>query len=506
VGSSSTAASVLGGIKKSYDTTPLLCSLNESKSASVKSNSWLSNLKSRQVQSNATTNDLSPLPGTRNNEVPWPSADSSRHAVTYSTASKLKLSNSSSVESRGSPVALHKFPAMHETNKVVHPSIKTNGSSPKRNKAIRGNGSPTSSMGTNFFPSNNSSTPSKPAHHFNTKRSFATPGLPPKQSNFTTSYNNSYATPVKRTQSMPLKSISIGTPIWIHASLFQEADVAHSDWEWIRAYMQNSTADSTMTVIAAENGRSCTIPNRSDLTLIGNSWWSNNNGEASLRNAPSPTSVAKFDNPMDNFLTNPMPPSDLVELTHLHEPAIVYALQARYEQDLIYTYTGAILLAVNPFKKIDHMYTREIMELYWISEGKNKDQQMTEKPPPHAYALAEKAFSCMLCSLEERDHCRSNNDDLSTCDQSILVSGESGAGKTVTTKIIMRYLAILSQRRMQTDGDKASENKSLSIEAKVLQSNPVLESFGNARTIRNDNSSRYGCVLSCVRIDCSPSI
>jgi myosin-5 len=130
-------------------------------------------------------------------------------------------------------------------------------------------------------------------------------------------------------------------------------------------------------------------------------------------------------------------------------------------------------------------------------EGENVEHRVKEKPPPHVYAVAERAFSCMLRSLEERDQCKSTNFDLPPSDQSILVSGESGAGKTVTTKIIMRYLTILSQRRMNVGSGKGMEGSSQStdrssVETQVLQSNPVLESFGNARTIRNDNSSRFG--------------
>ncbi|KAL7498034.1 hypothetical protein ACHAWT_005989 [Skeletonema menzelii] len=182
-----------------------------------------------------------------------------------------------------------------------------------------------------------------------------------------------------------------------------------------------------------------------------------------------------------------MPPEDLVELTHLHEPAIVCALEARYKEDIIYTNTGSILLAVNPFKKIDGLYTLEMMERYWNHE---KGGNAEAAPPPHAFAVAELAFSSMMHTLEERDI-----DVLSgpPSNQSILVSGESGAGKTVNTKIVMRYLTLLSQRHMhKAVSPSKTDNECLSVETQVLQSNPILESFGNARTIRNDNSSRFG--------------
>jgi len=152
-------------------------------------------------------------------------------------------------------------------------------------------------------------------------------------------------------------------------------------------------------------------------------------------------------------------PDDLTSLPHLHEPAVVECLRRRYQREAIYTYTGKILLALNPFRLIKGLYGEELMRKYW----KRSDR----RPPPHIYAIAQEAYTQMITSSQN---------------QSILVSGESGAGKTVTTKIIMRYLTTLSR----------NSNSSQSIEAQVLQSNPILESFGNARTVRNDNSSRFG--------------
>ena len=160
---------------------------------------------------------------------------------------------------------------------------------------------------------------------------------------------------------------------------------------------------------------------------------------------------------MDN--SSREPPDDLTSLTHLHEPAVVDCLKQRYQQGAIYTYTGKILLALNPFRLISGLYGEDLMHEYW------KNTHL--RPPPHVYSIAQEAHSNLIRSSEN---------------QSILVSGESGAGKTVTTKIIMRYLTTLSRK----------SNSSQSIEAQVLQSNPILESFGNARTVRNDNSSRFG--------------
>ncbi|KAL3944822.1 MAG: hypothetical protein SGBAC_001087 [Bacillariaceae sp.] len=216
----------------------------------------------------------------------------------------------------------------------------------------------------------------------------------------------------------------------------------------------------------------------------------------------------------------PLCPDDLISLTHLHEPSVVECLEHRYDGNHIYTSTGPVLLALNPFKNIKGLYGESTMKQYW---GK-AENNTTETLPPHLYAIADNAFRSMMRRLDE-----TLGDEFPIgCDQSILVSGESGSGKTVTTKFVMKYLAALSQRAgnrppekrayqkveetrtltqthsWETTGSEGSdqgllnvtnlngENAQDSIEGQVLQSNPILESFGNARTIRNDNSSRFG--------------
>lgn len=214
-------------------------------------------------------------------------------------------------------------------------------------------------------------------------------------------------------------------------------------------------------------------------------------------------------------------PSDLTNLTHLHEPAVVYCLRSRYAMNEIYTSTGPILLALNPFKEVRGVYSDELMKQYCdrgqgVASANRK--KSLEKLPPHVYAVADNAYRAMMRALD--DHRGDVNGDLSgIVDQSILVSGESGAGKTVTTKIIMKYLAALSKRSGAKKNEKKKPLKSIwtgvpqnfaspsddgtnvaspntirgrNIEQQVLESNPILESFGNARTIRNDNSSRFG--------------
>jgi len=202
------------------------------------------------------------------------------------------------------------------------------------------------------------------------------------------------------------------------------------------------------------------------------------------------------------------PPDDLINLIHLHEPALVYCLKKRFEMDKIYTFTGPILLALNPFKNCREMYSEKIMSLYWrrgemssltegmsSSSGEEKtshDIDNLENLPPHVFASADVAFRNMMKCISQGGGKSAKGGSGELKDQSILVSGESGAGKTVTTKLIMEYISKLSKKKgPTTSGEKKVEQNS-QIEDKVRKANPVLESFGNARTIRNDNSSRFG--------------
>ncbi|GKV13946.1 hypothetical protein SLEP1_g24902 [Rubroshorea leprosula] len=151
---------------------------------------------------------------------------------------------------------------------------------------------------------------------------------------------------------------------------------------------------------------------------------------------------------------------DMTKLSYLHEPGVLHNLAARYELNEIYTYTGNILIAINPFQRLPHLYDTHMMEQY-------KGAAFGELSP-HVFAIAEVAYRAMI------NEGKSN---------SILVSGESGAGKTETTKMLMRYLAYLGGR---------SGVEGRTVEQQVLESNPVLEAFGNAKTVRNNNSSRFG--------------
>ena len=204
-------------------------------------------------------------------------------------------------------------------------------------------------------------------------------------------------------------------------------------------------------------------------------------------------------------------PDDLITLDNFHEPAVVECLQARFKKGSIYTSTGPVLLAVNPFRNLPSLYSSETMEKYWLQSESTDDKEADLLP--HVFGLADRTFRSMTRAIELTTGRRYSTVKRN---QSILVSGESGAGKTVTTKLLMKYLAALSQRSSKVIRSRAyqreHEAKAIpsevsetdathlngsgsSIEARVLQSNPILESFGNARTIRNDNSSRFGKLI-----------
>ena len=168
---------------------------------------------------------------------------------------------------------------------------------------------------------------------------------------------------------------------------------------------------------------------------------------------------------------------DLTVMDHLHEPAILNCIERRFKVDLIYTNTGPILIAVNPFKSLP-IYDEKYVNSYRIFGEQSRFKDQTVKLSPHVYQVADRAYRSMVEMADRNIGAIAN--------QSVLVSGESGAGKTVTTKFIMRYLADITRTSVGTDSDDGT------IEKQVLQSNPILECFGNARTLRNDNSSRFG--------------
>ncbi|XP_010520892.1 PREDICTED: myosin-2-like [Tarenaya hassleriana] len=148
---------------------------------------------------------------------------------------------------------------------------------------------------------------------------------------------------------------------------------------------------------------------------------------------------------------------DLIQLSYLNEPSVLYNLRARYSQDLIYSKAGPVLIAVNPFKDVP-IYGKDILSAY----------QQKVLDTPHVYAVADAAYNEMM--RDEKN-------------QSIIISGESGAGKTETAKFAMQYLAALGG------------GSSCGIEYEILKTNSILEAFGNAKTSRNANSSRFGKLI-----------
>ncbi|XP_029545154.1 myosin-10 isoform X2 [Salmo trutta] len=177
---------------------------------------------------------------------------------------------------------------------------------------------------------------------------------------------------------------------------------------------------------------------------------------------------------------------DMAELTCLNEASVLHNLKDRYYSGLIYTYSGLFCVVINPYKYLP-IYSENIIEMY---RGKKRHEM-----PPHIYAISESAYRCMLQDRE---------------DQSILCTGESGAGKTENTKKVIQYLAhVASSHKGKKDHNippespkpvkLQAENNNVSgalfygeLERQLLQANPILESFGNAKTVKNDNSSRFG--------------
>ncbi|NXB73650.1 MYH10 protein, partial [Donacobius atricapilla] len=153
---------------------------------------------------------------------------------------------------------------------------------------------------------------------------------------------------------------------------------------------------------------------------------------------------------------------DMAELTCLNEASVLHNLKDRYYSGLIYTYSGLFCVVINPYKNLP-IYSENIIEMY---RGKKRHEM-----PPHIYAISESAYRCMLQEMS-----------------ALFCRGESGAGKTENTKKVIQYLAhVASSHKGRKDHNIPGE-----LERQLLQANPILESFGNAKTVKNDNSSRFG--------------
>ncbi|KAJ1858750.1 class II myosin [Coemansia sp. RSA 1822] len=156
---------------------------------------------------------------------------------------------------------------------------------------------------------------------------------------------------------------------------------------------------------------------------------------------------------------------DMADLGYLNEASVMHNLKQRYASNMIYTYSGLFLVAVNPY------YNLQIYGSDYVAAYKNKKRT---EVPPHIFSIADAAFHDMLHSKEN---------------QSILITGESGAGKTENTKKVIQFLTAIAGDHKTAAALTAT---GCSLEQQILSANPILESFGNAQTIRNNNSSRFG--------------
>merc|ERR1712223_2375181 len=160
---------------------------------------------------------------------------------------------------------------------------------------------------------------------------------------------------------------------------------------------------------------------------------------------------------------------DMADLTCLNEASVLHNVKERYFSGLIYTYSGLFCVVVNPYVRLP-IYTEKIVELY---KGKKRHEV-----PPHVFAITDTAYRSMLQDRE---------------DQSILCTGESGAGKTENTKKVIQYLAHVAASKPKSSAHTSTDAPSFGeLEQQLLKANPILEAFGNAKTVKNDNSSRFG--------------
>ncbi|KAK5979365.1 Myosin head motor domain [Trichostrongylus colubriformis] len=168
---------------------------------------------------------------------------------------------------------------------------------------------------------------------------------------------------------------------------------------------------------------------------------------------------------------------DMSELTYLNEASVLHNLKERYFSSLIYTYSGLFCVVINPYKRLP-IYSESLIEEF---KGKKRHEM-----PPHIFAIADSAYRSMLQDRE---------------DQSILCTGESGAGKTENTKKVIQYLAHVAGATRSKGGSQPApspakhdvyRNSIGELEHQLLQANPILEAFGNSKTVKNDNSSRFG--------------
>ncbi|KAM8849705.1 unconventional myosin-X isoform 1-T1 [Spinachia spinachia] len=156
---------------------------------------------------------------------------------------------------------------------------------------------------------------------------------------------------------------------------------------------------------------------------------------------------------------------DMSALEDLHDGAIMHNLFLRYQQRHIYTYIGSILAAVNPYQPLAGLYDAAAMETY--------SRHHLGEISPHIFAVANECYRSLWKRVQN---------------QCVLISGESGAGKTESTKLILKFLSAMSQHSLEV----SSRDGTSHVEESLLESSPIMEAFGNAKTVYNNNSSRFG--------------
>ncbi|CAF0731333.1 unnamed protein product [Adineta steineri] len=187
--------------------------------------------------------------------------------------------------------------------------------------------------------------------------------------------------------------------------------------------------------------------------------------DVTIKTSKGETVVVKKDNVQQMNPPKYSCTDDMADLTYLNDGSVLANLRDRYARWLIYTYSGLFCVVINPYKRLP-IYTMKVVMMY-------RGRKRTEVAP-HLYAIADNAYSNMLRDREN---------------QSMLITGESGAGKTENTKKVIQYFALVAAATVKKEDDG---KKTMTLEDQIVSANPVLEAYGNAKTTRNNNSSRFG--------------
>ncbi|XP_056258001.1 myosin heavy chain, fast skeletal muscle-like isoform X4 [Seriola aureovittata] len=211
----------------------------------------------------------------------------------------------------------------------------------------------------------------------------------------------------------------------------------------------------------------CFVPNAKELYIKG-IIQNKEGGQVTVKTEADETVTVKEDD------CHPMNPpkydkiEDMAMMTHLNEPSVLFNLKDRYAAWMIYTYSGLFCVTVNPYKWLP-VYDPKVVSAY---RGKKRMEA-----PPHIFSVSDNAYQNMLTDREN---------------QSVLITGESGAGKTVNTKRVIQYFATIAVAGGSDKKDHSPGKIQGTLEDQIISANPLLEAFGNAKTVRNDNSSRFG--------------